>query len=105
MDEVRPVQEAHILDTLELEATEKARGAEFAIGKAKAALEQASSARRDMIAQIIAMAEKEAIAEAYVKSEAEYGQQRKRKKMLQGWTLLDMSCPHCAMQLRPLIHH
>jgi hypothetical protein len=59
-------EEASMIEQLEAEASSKARTAEEAIARAKAALSQVSSACRDIIAQTIAMseAEAEAIAEA-----------------------------------------
>jgi uncharacterized Zn finger protein (UPF0148 family) len=57
-------EEAMMIQTLEDDAADKARAAEQAILKAKVALEYVSSARRDIIAQTIAMAEAEAVAEA-----------------------------------------
>jgi uncharacterized Zn finger protein (UPF0148 family) len=63
-EERRMHEESALLMSLEQEASDKARAAEEAIEKAKIALASVSSARKDIIAQTIALAEAEAIAEA-----------------------------------------
>lgn len=63
-DDKRAEEETRMIATLEEEAAAKAKAAEEAIRKAKAALEHVHSARREVIAQTIAMAEEEAVAEA-----------------------------------------
>lgn len=63
-DQKRAESEELMIATLEAEANAKAKAAEDAIRKAKAALEHVHSARREVIAHTIAMAEYEAIAEA-----------------------------------------
>lgn len=63
-DAKRSDDESRMIATLEEEAAAKAQAAEDAIRKAKAALEHVHSARREVIAQTIAMAEEEAVAEA-----------------------------------------
>ena len=59
----RAEDEERIISLLEQDAEEKAKAAEEAIRRAKAALEHVHSARRESIAQTIAMAEQEVVAE------------------------------------------
>ncbi len=64
IEEKRVEDEDRMISLLEEEAAAKAKAAEEAIRKAKAALEHVTSARREVIAQTIALAEQEAVAEA-----------------------------------------
>ena len=72
-EELRAEEEARMIEQLEADANSKARAAEEAIARAKAALWHVTSARKDIIAQTIAMAEVEAIAgaETFIKSHRE----------------------------------
>ena len=128
-EELRVAEEANLLESLEREAAEKAKAAEEAIAKAKAALATVTSARRDIIAQTIAMAEAEAIAEAegIIKAEREdykapivlptkadlkrehwetlrqEGRSVMTRRVMAGWTLLAEFCSGVECENSPLL--
>jgi uncharacterized Zn finger protein (UPF0148 family) len=128
-EELRAEEEARMIEELEAEADEKARAAEEAIARAKAALSQVSSARKDIIAQTIAMAEAEAIAEAetFIKSHREdykspvilltksdiknerwqtlrtEGRSIMTRRVMTGWTLVAEFCHGVECEGSPLI--
>jgi uncharacterized Zn finger protein (UPF0148 family) len=128
-EEKRAEEEARMLMTLEEEAVSKAKAAEDAIRKAKAALEHVHSARRDVIAQTIALAEQEAVAEAesFIKSHREdykapvilttaselkseqwetlraEGRSVMTRRVMAGWSLLAEFCRGTECENSPLI--
>eukprot|EP00934_Nitzschia_sp_Nitz4_P002837 Nitzschia sp. Nitz4//scaffold139_size61406//21186//24205//NITZ4_006453-RA/size61406-snap-gene-0.10-mRNA-1//-1//CDS//3329535831//2827//frame0 len=128
-DEKRSVAESLMIATLEEEARAKAEAAEEAIKKAKEALEHVHSARKDVIAQTIALAEQEAIAEAelHIKLEREgykapvilptasdikrenwetlraEGRSVMTRRVMTGWVLLPEFCQGAECHRTPLI--
>lgn len=128
-DDKRAEEEERLISALEAEASFKAKLAEEAIAKAKEALEQVSSARRDIIASTIAQAEAEAIAEveAIVKADAEdfkqgvvlpsestlekerwntlrtEGRSVMTRRVMAGWTLLAELCRGEECRNSPLV--
>jgi hypothetical protein len=129
LEQQRAEEEAKMIETLEEEAASKAKMARMAILKAKAALEHVSSARRDIIAQTIAMAEAEAVQEAenIIKSEREdyrapvllqsasdvqkerwetlrtEGRSVMTRRVMAGWTLVSEFCLGTECENSPLI--
>jgi hypothetical protein len=128
-DEKRAEDETRMIALLEQEAAEKAKAAEEAIRKAKAALEHVHSARREVIAQTIALAEQEAVAEAesIIKQEREdykapvilpsdseinrenwetlrtEGRSVMTRRVMAGWVLLSEFCQGVECHSSPLI--
>lgn len=128
-EERRVEVEERMIALLEEEAAEKAKSAEEAIRKAKAALEHVHSARREVIAQTIALAEQEAIAEAesLIKKEREdyvapvilpsaseikrenwetlrvEGRSVMTRRVMAGWVLLSQFCQGVECHSTPLI--
>ena len=128
-DERRTAQEAAMIDSLEKEAKRKAKEAEDAIAKAKAALEEVNTAKHDIIAQVIAQGEADTVAEteALVRAEAEDFQQeqivpsasyvlRERwktlrlesrsvmtRRLIAGWTMLPKYCVGRECENSPLL--
>ena len=128
-DERRSAQEAAMIESLENEAKRKAKEAEDAIAKAKAALEEVNTAKHDIIAQVIAQGEADTIAEteALVRAEAEDYQQeqivpsasyvlRERwetlrlesrsvmtRRLIAGWTMLPRYCVGSECENSPLL--
>ena len=128
-EDKRMEEEDRMLRMLEEEAAEKERAAEEAIAKAKAALNQVSNTRKGMIAQTIALAEREAVAEAeeflksvredYVapvilpsKSEVKAerwetlrseGRAVMTRRVMSGWTILSEYCLGTECHNSPLI--
>lgn len=129
VEQKRAEEEARMIELLEDEAAEKAKTAQNAILKAKAALEHVHSARRDIIAQTIAMAEAEAIQEAedIIKAEredyrapvliqSESSLQKERwetlrtegrsvmtRRVMAGWILLSELCRGTECENSPLV--
>jgi uncharacterized Zn finger protein (UPF0148 family) len=128
-EERRAEEEGRMVASLEADAASKALAAEEAIRKAKIALEQVTSTKRSIIAQTIAFAEKEAIAETEetLKAEREHhkenivlpsesdlhcqrwetlrleGRAIMTRRVLQGWQLIPQHCEGSECQMSPLI--
>jgi uncharacterized Zn finger protein (UPF0148 family) len=128
-EERRAEEEARMIAALEADAAAKALAAEEAIRKAKQALQAVSSTKRDLIAQTIALAEKEAIAETekeimreredhkekvIIPTESELYKERwetlrmegraiMTRRVLQGWQLLPSACKGKECEASPLI--
>ena len=125
----RAEDEERIISLLEQDAEEKAKAAEEAIRRAKAALEHVHSARRESIAQTIAMAEQEVVAETedVIKKEREdykapvilpsssdiaseqwetlrtEGRAIMTRRVMAGWVLLAEFCKGAQCHSSPLI--
>jgi uncharacterized Zn finger protein (UPF0148 family) len=128
-EEQRAEDEARMIAALEADAAAKASAAEDAIRKAKEALEAVNSTKREIIAQTIALAEREAIAETerHLKAEMEDYKERvilptesqlyrerwetlrmegraiMTRRVLQGWELVPETCKGAECEMSPLI--
>ncbi|KAG7337904.1 hypothetical protein IV203_022434 [Nitzschia inconspicua] len=128
-EEQRAEDEARMIAALEADAAAKALAAEDAIKKAKQALEAVNTTKREIIAQTIALAEREAIAETERELKAELEDYKERvilptesqlyrerwetlrlegraimtRRVLQGWELLPLACRGAECEMSPLI--
>lgn len=129
LEEQRAEDEARMIAALEADAATKALAAEDAIRKAKQALETVNSTKREIIAQTIALAEREAVAETERELKAELEDYKEKvilptesqlyrerwetlrmegraimtRRVLQGWQLLPEPCKGAECEMSPLI--
>lgn len=128
-EEQRAEDEARMIAALEADAATKALAAEDAIRRAKEALETVNCTKREIIAQTIALAEKEAVAETERELKAVMEDYKERvilptesqlyrerwetlrmegraimtRRVLQGWELLPEACKGAECEMSPLI--